>query len=184
MDETTDLAKLFGFAKSVQLNSLGMRLHIIARPSEDLLATAYLQIKHEGLAHVVWHQGRIPPLTEFLAWGSNPSNCIYACMAERIGEDSVTMAGLGWSVQITPVCLTEGNEAFKAEVGMSFFRAFQVDGLPQEFCEMCIDHGFETLKLVAMYGTTPMPNRVARIFHTKAGFKDLAIFPNYTSWMG
>lgn len=184
MEEISDLGKLFKATKSVQLDALGLRLHIIARPSEELLATAYLTFKHQGMAETVWHQGHTPLLSEFLKWGSQSNNCIYACMVEKLGEESIILAGLGFTVSITPVSFEEGKQEMKAEVGMAFFKEFQRDGLPEEFCEMCIDHGFESLNLLAMYGTTPMPNRVARFFHAKCGFTDIGVFPHYTSWQG
>ena len=176
-----DLAALFKFTKSVQLNDIGVRLHIIARPPEDFVAHAYLKFKMQGLADTIWHESQVPPLSDILRWSATPDNCVYACMVEKIGEEHLDMAGLAWALHIKPL---KADEAYVAECGMGFFKEYQKNSFPQEFCEMCVDHGFEVLKLVSLYGTTPMPNRAARIFHARCGFKDLTVFPNYTTWQG
>lgn len=169
------------FEKSVRINAIGRDLHVQLRPHEDILAAAYLKFKLEKRLDFIWHEsGGAPSLTWFLEWCRQPGTILYAGFLGMEGSDNLDLAGLGWVTSKRKV----DTEDYIAEVGMGFFTDFQRNNLPVEFCEMMLDHAFEHLKLIAAYGTTPVPNSAAIRFTRKMGFKFLCNAPFYSSWQG
>lgn len=157
---------------STQDPELGV-LRVVRCPSEEILARAFLMMDQEELLATVWHE-RVPRLMEFLGMAASEDNVFFACMAGR------ELAGMGWAVDIKT--LKDGIRT--CSVGIVFFGAHQTPLYTKAFCSMMIGDLFGPLGMVSLYGFSPVPNRMACLFHRKMGFDVLAILPAYSSWGG
>lgn len=163
----------------VILNKLDGKLIVYKRPSAEVLAAAFLQFGHDKLLDVIWYSAPVT-LLGFLDWAREPQNIVYAGMFQKNGADQVEICGLGWINQKTPI----GDGKFKAEVGMGFVRAWQLENIPRDTCELIMDDGFKTEDIAVMYGTTPVPNHAATRFVGKVGMRTVGIAPRFVSWQG
>jgi hypothetical protein len=164
---------------SQEIHDLGARLHLIRRPPETLIAKVFCLMEDEGLLDTVWHAGKIT-LSQVLADAAKPSQVYYTYLTESLETKRITLAGMGWAHDITPLA----NGKFRASVGMAFFRDSQCPKLTKEFCSMALDDGFDNLALEAAYGYAPLNNRAACIFHRRMGFSVIGIAPHYSNWQG
>lgn len=167
------------YEKSVQINGVGVTIHIAAKPPEHILAHAWLLLKQQDLLDTIWHVNPIT-ISGLFEWAADPKNMIFTCLMQTAGSEEVKIVGLGWINTLTRV----GDHQYKAEVGMGFLREGQVHNLPAEFCEMMLDWGFENLEMVVAYGTTPVKNHAAIAFTKKMGFETIGIAPDYSTWKG
>lgn len=173
-------SKLDGLATaSQQINSLGVVLHIVRHPSENMLADLYLRLNHDGQLPITWHV-KVPTLSEFLEDTKRKDRIYYACLVEYVETGDVTPAGIGWFTDV--VELAAGR--FRGSSGMVFLTKFQTRKFTMEFCEMMIDDGFVNCSIDVQYGYSPIPNRPACMFHRAMGFDVLAIAPSYSTWEG
>lgn len=169
------------FTASHQLNSIEARLHILRNPTENILATIYLQFAAADLLSVIWHTGSPMTLREFLDTALRKDTVYYACFHDPAPYDTgmVQLAGLAWAVDIQQLGVKR-----IATVGMGFLPGFQRHDIPLEFCHMAVDDGFQNLGIDMMYGYTPLPNLPALHFIHKCGFKAIADMPLYTTFNG
>jgi len=165
---------------SVQINDKGVRLHIIARPSDDLLARAWILLRTEKLDEVVWHAGPMDLQTLLALNHDQDKNCFFVCGIESDQGTMASVAGLAWSCNRRQV----GKDQWVSEVGMVFLQEAWVGGMPEEFSNLCLDWGFQNLGLVAVFGTTPVVNHVACLFYRKVGFTVVGTVPFFTTWKG
>lgn len=171
--------QLPGVRGAERINRLGLELFISTEIGEDLLAAAYLMMKHDGLLETVFYES-VPPLWLFLSWATNPNSKFIGCFVRpTLDVDAVEMAGLGWLWQMGGV-----PGAMKAETGMVFLKKWQHSGIPVELAEKMLDCSFGPLGRDVLYGVTPVRNRAALLFSRKLGFKQTEPLPKYGSWHG
>lgn len=156
--------------------------------SDELLAAAYLRMQAERHLETVFHDGPIG-LIDFVQWGQR--NLVVPGFARA--DDQSDFAGLGWVVGTKklgdPV---DGVTPLVGEVGMVFFHEFQKFDIPARLAAQMLDIAFGTIlnprygaaRYLALYGTTPVKNRTAKIFLEKMGFEKVGALPQYVNWRG
>jgi RimJ/RimL family protein N-acetyltransferase len=146
---------------------------------EDLVATAYLRLKAEGLLPIVFYQGPIS-LAGFLDWYRNPTSKFLGCFARPdLDKSKLELCGLGWIQSISTV-----GGVKRGETGMVFFRNWQSHGYPREWTRQMLDFSFGPLGMDYLYGTTPEENVVAVRFSRQMGFRQFGPIPGYCNWNG
>ncbi len=163
----------------VQINEAGLEIKLRSEIGDDLLAAAYLRLKSERLLAVVFHANPAISLQEFLTWHRDPGMDYLGCFSSIPGvAGSTELRGLGWINQIR----THGDEKV-AEVGLAFFRGL-APNLCAEFTSMLLDYCFQSRNLAAVYGVSPVDNRVIHRFAGRMGFERFGPLPKFTSWQG
>lgn len=172
--------------RSVQDNSLGLRLTVIRRPSERMLASAYLRLWQDEVLESLWYSGYIPNVSEFLEMSNRDDTVSYVGLVGPADGERLDVCGIGWAKQRRPVGLTENGTAYIAEVGMGFAKSVQgMDSrITRELAEMMLDDGFTHLDFIALYGTTPVKNLAAVRFIDRMGFERVGRAPCFANWHG
>lgn len=163
-----------------KINALGGKLFIIKKPSEDIIGTAFLILKQQGILEKVWYINPNIKLSEVLAWAKIPNNIIYAGFFQKDGDETPQLCGLGWINETFALSPTEK----RGEVGMAFIKEWQRDDIPLELCQMMIEDGFVNEGLVVVFGTTPVKNPMAIRFVRKIGLREVGTAPRFVSWKG
>lgn len=159
--------------------STGFQVSVKTDISDELAAVAYLTMQHQELLPVIFYEG-VPGLKWFLQWFAAVDAQIFGCFATPAGGGGdPVLAGLGWFIGIK-----ELNGVRRADIGMVFFREWQIENLPAEWCQEMIDFGFHRLGLDAIYGATPELNRAACMFSVRMGFHQAGPIPMACSWKG
>ena len=147
---------------------------------EDLLATAYLRMKVEGIIETYYHV-QVPPLSEFLSYHNGQDRGYHylgAFLRPTVGQPA-EFIGMGW---LWNVMGKPGSR--KGEVGMMFFRKWQVHRIPIKAMRLMLDYCFDVAKCDIVVGTTPIKNRAALVFDKRLGFTQLPPIPNFTMFQG
>jgi RimJ/RimL family protein N-acetyltransferase len=146
----------------------------------DLLASAYLRLKREGGLNILFYEGEMRIDNFLRVWGDD-SGLTFGCFVRSLEQDTTELAGLGRVAQ--PVGM--GNGSSKAEIGATFFDAYQKREFTVPLCQMMLEWVFDKTPLHAVFGTTPEPNRAMLMFLRGLGFGCLHHpIPNYTTWQG
>ena len=147
-------------------------------PTQDILATAYLRFKAEGLLPLFFHEDETPlDLYQFLTWCMEAAG--YMMGAYQQQGDQLICTGIGKVGK--PHSMGGGYQ--KAEVAMMFFREFQVRDLTMPTCQMMIEMVFDRTNLDVLFGTTAERNRAALRFMKAIGF-EYAKVGCFTTWQG
>ena len=167
-----------------QINGSQTQTRLFVKPNigDDMIAVAYLRMKAEGLIPVIFYEGD-PGLRWFLDWFHRTDTVCYGCfLSPRVdtGENQTQLCGLLWVDTI--ITLASGHK--KANSGVMFFRDYQKGNLPLQFGELVLDAVFSDLKIDVLWGTTPVPNRIAKLFTMRLGYKYLPPCPMFCSWEG
>ena len=162
-----------------QINELDAILEVPkAKPPADVLAYAFLRLTQEGLRDVVFYDQPGITVVEYLVWCASIN--VLGCYIRRPLVDSPpVLVGLGFINK-----LTEINGYRRGEVGMFFFREYWGRKLTQEFCEKMLDWCFQDANLDAVYGISPVNNRLAVAFSRRMGFHQVGPIPKFCTWKG
>ncbi len=157
-------------------------LAVSIRLSDDLLATAYLRFKQEGILETIYYE-RVPSLCEYLSQVMKPEHISIGCFVDRRGDGKFwDFMGVCWVFDRQEL----GNGQYKAETGFGFFKDAASSSLEKvQLAKLGIYATFSTFNIDVLFGTTPTENRAARRFARAVGF-DMAPAPikNFISWEG
>jgi hypothetical protein len=149
-------------------------LIVAPHPSESMLAFAFVRFEHEDLLRWIFYEG-VPSARNFISYLMERETL--ACYRQRPDSPGAELCGLGWLVlsdQLT-------NPFRKGEIGIGFFKG-QKD--IRRFGEIMTTWAFDNLKVSAIYGTTPEPNRAALAYIRRLGFEMFGPVPNFCTWEG
>lgn len=90
-----------------------------------------------------------------------------------------SFAGIAWLANVD-----EGETLRKAEASVMMFREYWQPQVSKAFGLICLSQFFNVLEMDMVYGITPVPNRLSRLFTTRLGFKQKAILPGFVSYKG
>ena len=150
-------------------------LVVAAKPSEQMLAFAYLRFEREGILPMLFYEG-VPKLSWFMAQYSDILSL--GCYLKD-PDGNTNLAGLGWVNAMTMM----GSKHKKAEVGMGFFRGAH-PGKVHRFGMMMIEWAFSIGGLSALHGATPVKNIGAVRYMRSLGFEHFGPVEGYCSWQG
>ena len=153
-------------------------LIVAPKPSDEMLAWAYMRLKREELLDRVFHEG-CPSLTWCLEWFTQPNTAVLGCFKQVDGR--AEMRGLGWLNSFT--VLHGKSDWRKAELGEAFFRGVGMHETEQ-FGRLMLTWAFDELKMDVLFGSTPEPNRAAVLFARRMGFKMIGVADGYGLWNG
>lgn len=160
-------------------------LILAAAPNERILAHLYFRFEADKRMRVLFYEGEQPSLKWFLSEYSKPEVSALACYREgdtgdyEMNGKCYSPVGLIWINRTFPI----GIKFRKAEVAMGFIRGVSFDETFR-FGQMAVDWSFSNLKLDALFGTTPTPNRAARFFGERLGFQQTTPLEGYSCWNG
>jgi RimJ/RimL family protein N-acetyltransferase len=146
-------------------------------PSEKILAQSYFQFEQDDTLDVIFHE-RVPPLSEFLQEFSNPSRTVLT-FGEADG-DVINLCGLGWINQVKNMF----GKLRWAETGAGVFKKYWGRNRTKVFVSMAVEYAFCELKLDAIHGVTPAPNRSMLRLLKELGFDLAGPIPLMTLWRG
>jgi hypothetical protein len=145
----------------------------------DLIATAYLRLKREGVLDVLYYEAD-PGLPKVLAVMTDPATINFGCFMKR-DEDVTDFVGIGHVA--APLMLPNGQK--KAEISVAFFKGWQRRDVTIPLAQMMIEWVFRRSDIDFLFGTTPEPNRAMLRFMKALGFGHTAEpIPNFTCWHG
>ena len=151
-------------------------LLVLPRPNDQTLATAYLRFENEGSLESLFYEG-VPSLLWFVQNFQASERSVLACGHEN-GKGGYDLDGLGW---INEVHTMAAGKFRKAECGMAFFRGAKNTVM---YGQLMAEWAFTVLKLDALFGTTPEPNKLAVNYARNVGFELHGPLPHYASWKG
>ena len=147
---------------------------------EEVLVGLYHRLHDENLWPIVFHEDGGCTLLSFMNFFSSGKALLQIMAMVNNDGSIVDIVGMAWLGDIV-VCggiLTKGTGSFV------FFQDFQRPAYTDQFGEILIEYWFEVLGLDVIFGVTPEPNRTALIYVKRAGFKEVARIPNYTTFKG
>ena len=154
-------------------------------PKERILADLYFRFESQGLMEVLFYESEKPSLiwwlNNFLAKETSTLACYRETADGEYGVDGkrFTPIGLMWINKSWPI----GTKFKKSEIGMGFIRGIPLrDSL--DLGRLGVDWSFNNLKLDALIGTTPQPNRAATIYGQRLGFNVTGPVYGFTAWRG
>jgi len=147
--------------------------------NEDSLIAFYDRLKQEDLWDIVFHENPGMSMREFLNFFSVPSNLLYVFTIAE-GDEMVDVAGLAWLADIIS-CQGIWTRALGSFV---FFRKYQSPQYTDECCKIILDFWFNFLGVNMIVGATPEENRLALLYIKRAGFREVARIPSYTTLRG
>ena len=163
--------------KNGQVYSCGDLIVAPRLPAAWLQLAWELMVK-EDLLDVLFYEQR-PEKDWFLNTYSAPEVTTFGCFLKTGSLDSdVRLAGFG---RIVPWPM--GNNYWKGEIAVLFFKEFQRRKYTLPFCRMMIENAFDNYIFHSLFGTTPLPNRSMLLFIKSLGFKGTEV-PNFTTWKG
>lgn len=144
----------------------------------DLLATAYLRFKQEGVLDMLYYE-HDPGLTSILATLMDPATIVLGCFVKAGAR--VDLAGIGCAA---PAFILPNGQK-KAELSEAFFRDWQRRSITLPLAQMMIQWLFDRSDLDYLFGTTPEKNPMAVRFMKALGFGHTREpIPHYTCWKG
>jgi len=154
------------------------QLVVTEKVSDEVLATAYMRFKQEGLLEYIFYE-HVPTLTWFMNWFTWPTVDVLACLKKE-EDGSMKLAGLTWLNSRIKI-----GSWTKAEVGHAYFREFQNGRDTIRWSRLSISYVFNFLAVDALFGVTPEPNKSAVRASRKIGFEVTGpVFYGYTTWKG
>lgn len=145
----------------------------------DLIATAYLRMKREGVLDVLYYECD-PGLPKVLAVMTDPATINFGCFVKR-DEAMTDFVGIGHIA--APLILPNGQK--KAEISVAFFKDWQRRSVTFPLAQLMIEWVFDRSDIDYLFGTTPEPNRAMLRFIKSLGFGHTAeAVPNFTCWRG
>ncbi len=151
--------------------------------TEDLIATAYLRLKAEGLLPLIYYEG-IPLLSEHLRRMAAPETICLGFFADRAKAKrkagGVEFCGMAWVLQRELM----GNGMTKAEVGFAFMRHTAHPEEKVALGKMMTQAFFDAYNVDILIGTQPVENKLALKFAERLGFTLSGPIKNYISWEG
>jgi hypothetical protein len=150
---------------------------VVPRPSDKMLAFAYLRFDREKLLDRIFYEG-VPSLTWFLQkYQEIP--CLACYRVTGKGQADIELFGLGWiGMQET---LVSGWK--KGEIGMAFFRKTD-PRLVRDGSKLMLEYAFEGMGFDVLYGTTPEGNPAAIAHARRMGFEMHGPLEGYCTWQG
>lgn len=143
--------------------------------TDSTLALAYLTFERDKLLDRIFHEKR-PNLRWFLDTFSKDNIDVLSCSRLSSDGKSLQLCGVGW------INTGFGN---KVEVCEAFGREFWGHDMPLHFCWLMLQWLFDHQKGTdVVYGTTPVPNRIAAAFSRKVGFTLHGPLPLYSTYDG
>lgn len=88
-------------------------------------------------------------------------------------------AGMAWLTNVE-----ESETIKKAEASVMFFKEYWIPQVTQAFGQIFLGQVFSILEFDVLYGITPKPNRLSRLYTTRLGFKQVATIPSFVSYHG
>ncbi len=151
------------------------------RLTDDLLATAYLRFKQEGILEAIYYE-RLPSICEYLSQVMQPEHISLGGFVDRDGNGkNWQFAGVCWVFDRQEL----GNHMYKAETGFGFFKEVATSREKVELGKLAVDLTFSAFNIDVLFGTTPTENRAARRFARAVGFEmSPAPVKNFISWEG
>lgn len=147
------------------------------RPTEDMLAAAYLAMKEDGTLRSVIHQAE-PDLRWWLDSFCGKDSLVIGAY-RRIG-DSAALRGMGFVNQIIAY-----PGLTKAEVGFAFWGENQPSIFAKsEIMKAMLDLVFERTSIDSLLGLTPDRNPGAVALIRRIGMRVFGPIPNYCVWHG
>ena len=146
---------------------------------EEVLITLYNRLKAEDLWSLVFHESTNVTLLKFMNYFSGGQGLLQV-LAITDQRGNYQPVGMAWVADVV-VCAgvhTRGVGSFV------FFKDYQKPHFTTPFSEMIVEYWMEVLKLDFVMGVTPEPNRAALLYVKRAGFKEIARLPNYTTFNG
>jgi len=152
-------------------------IRVVPRPSDKMLAFAYLRFDREKLLDRIFYEG-VPSISWFLQKYAE-IQCFACYRVTGNDQDEIELFGLGW----VGAQETLANGWKKGEVGMAFFRKTEhrltVDG-----SKLMLEYVFEELDFDVLYGTTPEQNPAAVAHARRLGFDIHGPVEGYCTWQG
>jgi hypothetical protein len=147
-------------------------------PGQDWIGKAYFRLKQESLLPVFFHENPTVSLSEFLAWAMNAT--VLGCFANPDDPtlDTTELMGAVFVRNSKKI-----GEDLTIEVGEFFFRGVQ-HRYTELFGKMGVSFCFRVLKVAAIFGVTPVNNRVGCRYPKCLGFEQLGPIPNFVGWGG
>ena len=147
------------------------------RPTEDMLAAAYLTMRENGTMDLVCHQSK-PDLRWWLNWLLG-DDCytpgIYRCDGDRI-----EMVGTGFFNNVQTL-----DGLTKAESGFAFIEPERPGVFVKiELVRALVRCVFEFTPIESLLGLTPERNPGAAVMMKRAGLRQFGPIPNYCTWHG
>jgi RimJ/RimL family protein N-acetyltransferase len=136
------------------------------------LMYAYCRWVGEGLFSRIFPEHPNMTPFEFLTWSTLPAVKTAGCYAD--GD----LVGIGWICQIHQVA-----DKKVAEVGVGFFKGTKLS-LWRRGLELLIESAFLDYGCISVYGTSPAPNRAARVLALSTGMRETGRIPLFTQWEG
>lgn len=162
--------------KENQIYSIG-DLIVAPRLPNVWLQLAWEIMLREDLLDILFYEGR-PDKEWFLKQYSAPEMTTFGCFVKTGLDPDVRLAGFG---RVAPYKM--GNNYWKAEIAVLFFKDFQRRKYTIPFCRMMTEWIFDNLVFHSIFGTTPLPNRAMLKFIKALGFGGAEV-PAFTTWKG
>lgn len=148
------------------------------RPTEDMLAAAYLAMRQDGSINLISHQSPAS-LQWFLTWLMDPG-CIVLGAYEHPTPDVTRLVGMGFINDIQRL-----NGLTKAEVGFAFWGERQPGiFMKAELIRAMVDIVFTKTDIESLLGLTPERNPGAAALIRRVGMKQFGPVPDYVAWHG
>ena len=140
----------------------------------DILRKIYRRIVDEELDVEVFHDEPLSEdqFVEFIDSGEIMASIFVHLEAGRI-------AGLAWLDKVE-----ETTAVKRAAASVVVFRDFWDTTTSIEFGRIFLGHTFNVLGLDVVYGITPEPNRLSRLYIARLGFEHKATLPGFCSYKG
>lgn len=146
----------------------------------DLIATAYLQMKREGVLAMFYYEAD-PGLAKFLAIMTAAGLTALGCFVKRADGLTADLVGIGQVA--VPIEMANGQK--KAEIGVAFFKDWQRRSVTATLCRMMLEWTFDRTDIDYLFGTTPEKNPAMLRFLEYLGFgRTSEPIPHYATWHG
>jgi hypothetical protein len=150
--------------------------------NQDILATAYLRFKHEGVLDYLCFENK-PDLATFLSALLSPGSLTLAAFlkTESITTDDsrVTLTGLAHLTKPFEI----GGGHLRSDMLFAFYREFQDGVWTRRSAKLMLDFTFERTHLDSVFGYTAIQNKAMIRFAKSLGYKQV-ILEGYSSWRG
>lgn len=88
-------------------------------------------------------------------------------------------AGMAWLTNVE-----ESETVKKAEASVMVFKEYWIPQVTKAFGDIFLGQCFSILGFDLLYGITPKPNRLSRLYTTRLGFRQVATIPDFVSCHG
>lgn len=139
----------------------------------DFLVRLYDDLLLDGVAAQLFHEV-LPDKQAFVEFVER--ECILSVFIDLARNQ---YDGVAWLTQICETdTLRRGCGSF------AFFRRAWDPALTRLYGRLCLEQWFHYFGFDLIWGQTPKPNRLARVFCTRLGFKYVAEIPDFTTYGG